>query len=181
MSSYETKIIQGVNCWKARSIYYVMGILSSFGCLTLTMLQLFWALPSWEHRETVEILFSFSLIYLVYAIMIVRSFCVPTPTITSETRLMGEDKWIDINLIYMFGMFQLTYAINSVLFSIYLLAIFTGGIAAKQLNSPFPDLSIRQVAVTIWWGCLSGFLGYQQPFWPYFFFFVLVTASSFFI
>ncbi|CAN8267188.1 unnamed protein product [Cochlearia groenlandica] len=38
-SAAETSIVPGVNCWKVRSIYYLIAISSTVGCLRATLVQ----------------------------------------------------------------------------------------------------------------------------------------------
>ncbi|CAA7031402.1 unnamed protein product [Microthlaspi erraticum] len=170
-------IIQGVNCWKTRSICYGMATSSSLGCLTAVLVQL-WSMPPWEDFG---ILISLAAIFLSYAILVVRSFCLPVPKINNDSRRMGEETWACITASFMIIMFMQSREIQSVQFGIYMFGVLTGGIAVKQLNWPAQDVYIQHVVFTAFWSCLSGVLGYLRPVQPAYSVFAALLFLGFFL
>lgn len=171
-------IIEGVNCRKTRSIYYGIAISSSLGCLTSTLVQL-WSLSCWEDKAMVVSLLFLATMFLIYAILVVRSFCVPIPTITKETRRI--EKWSDATFYFMFLMFLQSYNTHLVQISIYTFGMLTGSLAVKQLNWPVQDVYIHHVVFTALLCCLSGYLGYQRPILPSYYVFAALVLLSYLV
>ncbi|KAL0735901.1 hypothetical protein Bca4012_012111 [Brassica carinata] len=171
-------IIEGVNGSRTRSIYYGIAV-SSLGCITPMLVQV-WSPPRWEEmarwegKDKVVSTFLVAGLFLFYAILIIRSLCVPIPTITYR---MGEATWWSYVTVYvMVSMFLLSHILHSVIFSIYLIGAFAGAMAVKQLNWPVRDVYIQHVIFTDLLCCVSCYLAYQPHDGPAFY--VLIGLAT---
>ncbi|KAJ4882833.1 hypothetical protein Rs2_32926 [Raphanus sativus] len=159
----ETMIIEGVNSRRTRSIYYGIAV-SSLGCIAATLVQVrspprSEQMTRWEDKITVVDTFLLAGSFLFYAILVIRSLCVPIPMITY--RKGKPTRWSYVTVYFMVSTFLLSNEIHSIIFCICMIGVFAGGMAVKQLNWPVRDVYIQHVIFANLLFCGSCYLGFQ--------------------
>ncbi|KAF2573998.1 hypothetical protein F2Q70_00006157 [Brassica cretica] len=172
-------IIEGVNGSRTRSIYYGIAV-SSLGFIAATLVQVrspprSEQMTRWEDKNKVLDTFLLAGLFLFYAILVIRSLCVPIPTITYRKR---EATWSYVTVYIMVCMFLLSHKLHSVILCMFMIGMFPGGMAVKQLNWPVGDVYIQHVVFTYLLCCVSCYLGFQSHERPAFYILIGLATLS---
>ena len=128
----------------------------------------------WEDKNKVLDTFLLAGLFLFYAILVIRSLCVPIPTVTYRKR---EATWSYVTVYILVCMFLLSHKLHSVIFCICMIGAFAGGMAVKQLNWPVGDVYIQHVVFTNLLCCVSCYLGFQPHERPAFYILIGLQLS----
>lgn len=178
--SEETVLVSGVNCSKTRWVYRGIGLFVSVGWLTRFIVELLWptlcsSWSTWKDESDVVVLIS-AAPFLVLGVVVVRSFYVPVPKANTNYGAENMSGSVGIMMIAMCIMSQF----HIIELSICTFSLLAGGLAVLLLYSPSKDICVQHVVYTDFGLCLVGYLGYQRPVWPaYFFLAALFLLNTF--
>ena len=158
-------------------------MLASVSWLIMLALELFWpevsSLSQPKQKEGPGTLVLGSAPFLIYTVVVVRSFYLPVPTsfdLQADWRLLLSS-FLAVMTVTMCG----ASTRRVVELPILAFSLISGFYSALLLEWPVKDLCVQHVVYTYFVLALIGYLGYQRPVWPACLFVVALVIVNAFI
>ncbi|CAN7120763.1 unnamed protein product [Brassica rapa subsp. narinosa] len=176
----DAEIVQGVNCPIARWIYRGICMLAVVSWLIeLALEPEFSSLSEPKQKESPGMLVLCSAPFLIYTVVVVRSFYLPVPTsfdLQADWRLLLSC-FLAVMTVTMCAASTRRYVEVPIL----VFSATSGIYSALLLEWPVKDLCVQHVVYTYFAVALIGYLGYQRPVWPACLFVVALVIVNAFI